>query len=46
MTVKMKNKRFPHGEANVKLREVSTWEAAGWVAVPDTKPSKKKGDDK
>ena len=38
MPVKMKNKRF-RGEANVKSRDVPTWEAAGWEAVPE--PPKK-----
>lgn len=41
MTIKMKNKRFPNGEANVKSRDVATWKAAGWVAEPETKPSTK-----
>jgi len=36
--VKMKNKRFPRGEANVAPRDVAKWEAAGWVA--ERKPSK------
>jgi len=39
MTVKMTNKRF-RGEANVKPRDVATWEAAGWVAEPKAEPKK------
>lgn len=39
----MKNKRFPRGEANVNSRDVATWEAAGWEAVPTPeKPKFKK----
>ena len=40
MTVKMKNKRF-RGEANVKSRDVATWEAAGWVAQQKPRKSRK-----
>lgn len=35
--VRMTNKRFPRGEANVAARDVPTWEAAGWVASPSPK---------
>lgn len=49
MKIKMTNKRFPNGEANVNPRDVATWEAAGWVAAPKPKSTKqtteKKDDD-
>lgn len=46
MTVRMTNKRFPNGEANVKSRDVATWKAAGWVAErkPKTTPKNKEDD--
>lgn len=38
--VKMTNKRF-RGEANVTARDVPKWEAAGWVAKPKQRKSRK-----
>ena len=40
MRIKMKNPRFPNGEANVLPDDVPTWEAAGWKAT--RKPRKTK----
>jgi Zn ribbon nucleic-acid-binding protein len=47
--IKMTNKRFIGG-ATVPSDDVPTWEAAGWVAVPEAdkpeetpKPTKSKG---
>lgn len=45
MRVKMKNKRFPNGEANVLPEDQAKWEAAGWSAVPTHKPRKEKGEE-
>jgi|GEM_PF-2460160 len=49
MKIKMTNKRFPNGSATPESRDVATWEAAGWVAVPepnDETQSSKKGKSK
>jgi len=47
MRIKMKNARYPMGEANVMPEDIPVWEAAGWVAVekPTPKKSNSKKDD-
>jgi hypothetical protein len=41
MKVRMTNSAFPNGEANVLPEDQATWEAAGWVADPAPKTTKK-----
>jgi hypothetical protein len=42
MKVRMTNKAYTNGVANVWPKDVSAWEAAGWVADPVPAPVKKK----
>ena len=45
MKIRMTNRAFPAGEAFVLPDDRATWEAAGWIADPEPKTTKKKGDE-